>query len=92
MALIKINLAERAHQGRTPAAMAWELRLLIQDNRKLLLDVLFRAAADAILSLTAAGPLPKGHKSLKTIREAGFNVSISQKRYGTKLYSIQVIG
>jgi hypothetical protein len=48
--------------------LPWELRLLIQDNRKLLLDVLFRAAADAILSLTAAGPLPKGRKSLKWVK------------------------
>jgi hypothetical protein len=43
--------------------LPWELRLLIQDNRKLLLDVLFRAAADAILSLTAAGPLPKAESA-----------------------------
>ena len=28
---------------------------------------------------------------LETIREAGFNVTISQKRYGTKLYTIQAI-
>ena len=28
---------------------------------------------------------------LETIREAGFDVTISQKRYGTKLYTIQAI-
>ncbi len=28
---------------------------------------------------------------LETIREAGFDISISQKRYGTKLYTIQAI-
>lgn len=28
---------------------------------------------------------------LETIREAGFDVVISQKRYGTKLYTIQAI-
>ena len=28
---------------------------------------------------------------LETIREAGFDATISQKRYGTKLYTIQAI-
>jgi DNA primase len=28
---------------------------------------------------------------LETIREAGFDVVISQKRYGTKLYTIQLV-
>ena len=32
--------------------LPWELRLLTQDNRRVLLNVLFRAAADAVLSLT----------------------------------------
>lgn len=41
----------------------WELRLLIQDNRARLLSVLFRAAADAILSLTAGDPIPRGRRS-----------------------------
>ena len=33
--------------------LPWEIRLLIQDNRQVLLDVLFRAVADALLGLTA---------------------------------------
>jgi hypothetical protein len=41
----------------------WELRLLIQDNRQVLLDVLFRAAARAVLSLTAGQVWPRGRKS-----------------------------
>ena len=41
----------------------WELRLLIQDNRDVLLDVMFRAAADAILSLTGGLPLPQGRRA-----------------------------
>lgn len=43
--------------------LPWELRLLIQDNRKVLLNVLFRAAADALLSLTMGQPYPRGSKS-----------------------------
>ena len=43
--------------------LPWELRLLIQDNRQVLLNVLFRAAADAVLSLTGQGPTPRGRKS-----------------------------
>jgi hypothetical protein len=43
----------------------WELRLLIKDNRHTMMNVLFRAAADAILGLTAGNPLPTGRKSLK---------------------------
>lgn len=45
--------------------LPWELRLLIQDNRWLLLNVLFRAAADALQSLTVGHPFPKGRKSQK---------------------------
>lgn len=48
--------------------LPWEIRLLIQDNRQVLLDVLFRAAADALLSLTAGRPLPKGRKSIKWLK------------------------
>ena len=40
--------------------LPWELRLLIQDNRRVLLNVLFRAAADAVLSLSGQGPTPRG--------------------------------
>ena len=43
--------------------LPWELRLLIQDNRRVLLNVLFRAAAEAVLSLTGQGPAPRGRKS-----------------------------
>ncbi|MEW6747073.1 MAG: transposase zinc-binding domain-containing protein, partial [Planctomycetota bacterium] len=43
----------------------WEPRLLIQDNRKVLVSVLFRAAADAVLSLTLGDPRPRGRKSRK---------------------------
>ena len=43
----------------------WELRLLIKDNRRIVMNVLFRAAADAILSLTSGNPLPQGRKCLK---------------------------
>jgi hypothetical protein len=43
--------------------LPWELRLLIQDNRRLLLNVLFRASADALQSLTQGTPFPKGRKS-----------------------------
>jgi hypothetical protein len=48
--------------------LPWEIRLLIQDNRRVLLGVLFRAAADALLSLTAGRILPKGRKSCKWLR------------------------
>lgn len=47
----------------------WELRLLIQDNRSVLMGVLFRSAADAILSLTRGAPFPKGEKSRKRIEK-----------------------
>ncbi len=43
----------------------WELRLLIQDNRDVLFDVLFRAAADAIQGLTGAKVALEGRKSQK---------------------------
>jgi hypothetical protein len=43
--------------------LPWQLRLPIYDNRDRLLDVLFRAAADAVLSLTAGDPAPLGKKS-----------------------------
>lgn len=43
--------------------LPWQLRLVIQDNRDVLLPVLFRAVADAILSLTRGTPEPKGRKS-----------------------------
>lgn len=45
--------------------LPWQLRLPIQDNRQLLLPVLFRAAADTILSLTSGTPTPLGRKSQK---------------------------
>ncbi len=45
--------------------LPWILCLLIQNNRQVLLVVLFRAAADALLSLTAGRPLLKGRKSRK---------------------------
>lgn len=40
--------------------LPWQLRLPILDNRRELLDVLFRAEADAILSLTCGRPQPLG--------------------------------
>ena len=43
--------------------LPWELRLLIQDNRDVVLNVLFRAAADAVLSLTAGRSVAQGRKS-----------------------------
>jgi len=43
----------------------WELRLLIQDNRAIALDVLFRAAADAIHGLTSGTVALQGRKSQK---------------------------
>jgi len=48
--------------------LPWELRLPIQDNRGVLLDVLYRAAADAVLSLTVGEPFPKGRDSQKWLR------------------------
>ncbi len=45
--------------------LPWELRLLIQDNREVLLNVLFRSAADAVMSLTGGEPFPKGRESRK---------------------------
>jgi hypothetical protein len=45
--------------------LPWELRLLIQDNRKVLLNVLFKAAAEAVMSLTAEELFPQGRKSQK---------------------------
>jgi len=47
--------------------LPWQLRLPIRDNRKLLLPVVFRAAAYALMSLTAGSPAPKGRKSRKWI-------------------------
>jgi hypothetical protein len=43
--------------------LPWGLRLLIQDNCKVLLNVLFKAAAEAVMSLTAGEPFPQGRKS-----------------------------
>ena len=43
--------------------LPWQLRLPIFDNRERLLDVLFRAAADAILSLTSGKPAPLGDRA-----------------------------
>jgi hypothetical protein len=45
--------------------LPWQLRLPIVDNRKRLLQVLFRAAADAILSLTSGTPEPLGRAGQK---------------------------
>jgi hypothetical protein len=45
--------------------LPWQLRLPIYDNRGRLLDVLFRAAADALLSLTAGHPAPIGNQARK---------------------------
>lgn len=45
--------------------LPWQLRLPIFDNRKTLLDVLFRAASDAIQSLTSGTPAPLGTSSQK---------------------------
>jgi hypothetical protein len=45
--------------------LPWQLRLPIFDNRKRLLDVLFRAARDAILSLTSGSPAPLGNAARK---------------------------
>jgi hypothetical protein len=45
--------------------LPWQLRLVIQDNRSVLLPILFRAVADSILSLTLGNPIPKGRKSRK---------------------------
>lgn len=41
----------------------WQLRLIIQDNRARLEQVLFRAAADSILALTRGTPRPLGRKA-----------------------------
>ncbi len=46
----------------------WELRLLIQDNRAELLDVLFRAAAQAIQGLTGGTAALPGRKSQKWLK------------------------
>ena len=43
--------------------LPWQLRLPIYDNRDRLLQVLFRAATDAVLSLTTGNPAPLGRKS-----------------------------
>lgn len=43
--------------------LPWQLRLPIADNRKRLLQVLFRAAADAVLSLTSGTPSPLGESA-----------------------------
>jgi Putative transposase/Transposase zinc-binding domain len=43
--------------------LPWQLRLVIQDNRDVLIPVLFRALADSILSLTVGTPEPRGRKS-----------------------------
>lgn len=40
--------------------LPWQVRLPIYDNRERLLEVLFRAAGDAILSLTCGRPAPIG--------------------------------
>lgn len=45
--------------------LPWQLRLPIFDNRKRLLDVLFRAASEAIQSLTSGSPAPLGHGARK---------------------------
>jgi hypothetical protein len=45
--------------------LPWELRLLIKDNRGALLNVLFRAAADPVLSLTGGELPPQGRRSQK---------------------------
>lgn len=44
----------------------WQLRLIIRDNRRLL-NVMFRAAADAVSSLTAGHPEPVGRKGRKWV-------------------------
>ena len=43
----------------------WQLRLLLKDNRDVGLNILFRAAGDALLSLTLGTPRPLGRKSQK---------------------------
>jgi hypothetical protein len=48
--------------------LPWEIRLPIQDNRKILLPVIFRAAARAILSLTSGLPIPKSREGKKYIK------------------------
>jgi len=40
--------------------LPWQVRLPIQDNREVLLPVLFRGLSDSILSLTTGTPVPKG--------------------------------
>lgn len=45
--------------------LPWEVRLPIQDNRNVLMDVLFRALAAAILSLTLGYPEPLSRKGRK---------------------------
>lgn len=49
--------------------LPWQLRLPIQDNRGRLLPVIFRAAVDAIMSLTAGKRLPRGRKARKWIKK-----------------------
>jgi hypothetical protein len=44
----------------------WQLRLIIRDNRRLS-NVMFREAADAVLSLTAGHPKPMGRKVRKRV-------------------------
>jgi len=45
----------------------WELRLLIRDNRNVLLNVMFRAAAEAVRTLTLGDPAPRGRQCLRWI-------------------------
>jgi hypothetical protein len=58
--------------------LPWQLRLPIYDNRERLLAVLFRAAADAVLSLTVGNPAPLGKKSQQWL--AGRNKSRRRRR------------
>jgi hypothetical protein len=61
----------------------WELRLLLKDNRDVCLNILFRAAGDAILSLTAGHPKPLGKKS-KTWLAGIIKKNNCKKRRGRK--------
>lgn len=48
--------------------LPWEVRLLIQDNREVLMNMLFRRLATVLLSLTKGSPLPISGKA-RTWRE-----------------------
>jgi hypothetical protein len=56
--------------------LPWQVRLPIQDNRKRLLNVIFREAANTILALTLGDPKPLSHKAQERMSRLG-----PEKRY-----------